>query len=95
MNDYILFKNPIQYDTLSIVQYLFTKGIDVKPKMVIERNYPNYITETPSIYIIATGQLYQGLDLCIEFYEMISNIDNLLIKAGNFKNTYPNFRISG
>jgi len=79
---YILYKNPIQLDTLSIVQYLHYKGILFLPNCIIERNYPPSVTQLPTIYY--KNQYYCGINECIELYENISGIDNILEKARKF-----------
>lgn len=46
---YTLYKNPIQLDTLYIVQYLHYNKINFLPSIIIERNYPQFITDLPTI----------------------------------------------
>lgn len=55
---YILYKKPIQLETLNIVRYLHSHHINLLPDAVYERNYPNNVTELPSILVE-----------CITFYE--------------------------
>ncbi len=88
---YVLYKNPIQYNTLYSVQYLHSIGITFLPNMVIERNYPDNVVDLPSIYY--NDKLYTGLDECISLYEEYSGIDNLLEKANEFKKNNPNYTI--
>ena len=42
---YTLYKNPIQFDTLSIVQYLYANNIVCLPDICIERNHPAWVTQ--------------------------------------------------
>jgi hypothetical protein len=51
---YILYKNPIQLDTLDIVQYLYSRNLDAQPFACIERNFPENITQIPTIYDLET-----------------------------------------
>ncbi len=81
--EYILYKNPIQNDTLAIVQYCKSIGIDILPTLVVERNYPHSITNLPAI--ATRSGVYQGLDKCISFYEKITQIDDILQKAEQWK----------
>ena len=37
---YVLYKKPIQLETLNIVQYLHYKNISFLPNVIIEKNYP-------------------------------------------------------
>ena len=87
---YILYKNPIQLETLAIVQYLHSIGCDVRPFTCIERNHPDWVTELPSIE--TNSKKYIGLNQCISFYEEISNFKNLLSIALQFKNNNPDYR---
>jgi hypothetical protein len=93
MISYILYKNPIQTDTLNIVQYLYFLGIPIIPKHCIERNHPNWAFSLPSIET-ETNDKYIGFDECIKFYEKESGIDNLYYKALIFKINNPSFRIN-
>ena len=88
---YILYKNPIQLDTLYIVQYLHYNNINILPSYIIEKNYPNYITNLPTI--IYNNNIYSGLSEVISFYEQISGIDNILEKAIEFKKQNPKYTI--
>ncbi len=92
---YILYKNPIQLDTLYIVQYLFYLDIILIPHRCIERNHPSEVTRLPSIYSYEDNQWYIGLDECLKFYEMKSKINNILWEANNFKEENPEYRITG
>lgn len=90
--NYILYKNPIQLDTLAIVQYLHSCGCHAQPKYCIERGHPAWVTELPSIETDG-GQRYVGLDQCIQFYEHVSGRSDLLKDALAFKETKRDFRI--
>ena len=88
---YILFKNPIQLDTLAIVQYLYYHKIVFLPNEIVERNYPDFITELPTI--VYDKKIYSGLKHVVELYEQISGINNLLQKAIQFKKENPKYTI--
>ena len=88
---YTLYKNPIQLDTLYIVQYLHYKNIMFLPSIIIERNYPQFVTELPTINY--KNKNYNGLVEIISLYENISGIDNILEKAIEFKNQNPKYTI--
>ena len=88
---YYLYKNPIQLDTLHIVQYLHYKNIKFLPNIIIERNYPPFITHLPTI--IYNKKIYSGLEEVISLYENISGIDNILEKANEFKIQNPKYTI--
>lgn len=93
MDTYILYKNPIQLDTLYIVQYLHSIGINIIPKYCIERNHPKWATELPSIET-KNGQKYIGINACIHFYTQISNIENIMEETQKFKKKNPEYRIN-
>lgn len=88
---YILYKKPIQLETLAIVQYLHSINIFFLPDTIIERNHPSFIKELPSI--IYKDKLYSGLEEVITLYESYSNIENLLEKAIEFKEKNPKYTI--
>lgn len=93
---YILYKNPVQLETLHIVQYLHSLNIHILPASIIERNHPSFITELPTIiHKNKDGSLhtYSGLHQVICFYEEISGISNLLEKANEFKKNNPKYTI--
>ena len=88
---YTLYKNPIQLETLYIVQYLHYKNIMFLPSIIIERNYPQFVTELPTINY--KNKIYNGLVEIISLYENISGIDNILEKAIEFKVQHPKYTI--
>ena len=88
---YTLYKNPIQFDTLYIVQYLHYNKISFLPSSIIERNYPHFVTNLPTI--IYDNCIYSGLTEIISLYEKISGIDNILEKALEFKKQNPKYTI--
>ena len=74
---YILYKNPIQLETLYIVQYLNYNNIDFLPNIIIEKNYPNFVKNLPTIYY--KNKFYNGLEEVISLYENILNLGFSLI----------------
>lgn len=88
---YTLYKNPIQLDTLYIVQYLHYNKINFLPSIIIERNCPQFITDLPTIKY--NNCIYSGLTEVISLYENISGIDNILEKALEFKKQNSNYTI--
>jgi hypothetical protein len=94
METYTLYKNPIQLDTLAIVQFLHSIGIHLVPNACIERNHPGWVTELPSIET-SDGRRYVGYDACIEFFQETTQITDLQQKSALFKLENPSFRIHG
>jgi hypothetical protein len=92
MDTYILYKNPIQTDTLAIVQYLHSNGINIIPTHCIERNHPIWAVELPSIET-TDGKKYVGLNQCIEFYQHATGKNNILKEALVFKQYNPDYKI--
>jgi hypothetical protein len=87
---YTLYKEPMSLDTLYIVQYLHAHGTTLIPKYIIERNHG--VSVLPSV---AHGdKLYLGLLEVVKFYENASGISNLLIKAREWKENNPDYRIT-
>lgn len=92
MREYILYKHPIEIETLYIVQYLYSINIDIRPKFCIERNHPNWVI-LPSIQT-TEGEKYIGIKECIYFYEKYSNINDLLYKSMLHKELNQYYRIN-
>jgi hypothetical protein len=57
---YVLYKNPIQLETLHIVQYLYQENVHFLPSIIIERSYPIFITNLPTI--LYNDNLYMSLE---------------------------------
>ena len=90
---YILYKNPVQLDTLAIVQYLSFLGQPCLPSQIIERNHPAWVTDLPSI-LADDGKVYIGLRECEQYYCKTSGESNLLDRAVAFKTNNPNYRVN-
>lgn len=88
---YVLYKNPIQIETLNIVQYLHYNKISFLPHTIIERSHPSFVKELPTI--VYNNKTYSGLSQVISLYEEISGISNLLEKANEFKKNNPKYTI--
>ena len=91
---YTLYKNPIQPDTLDIVQYLASLGVNLQPSSIIERGHPPEVLPLPSIVDTEKMLLYRGLEGCVQFYEDQSGIQGILQKARLFKAKNPNYHTS-
>ena len=89
---YTLYKQPIQTETLAIVQYLYHEGYNALPTVIIERCIPKQL-ELPCIYDYETNELHEGLDACIAYYEQNTSIVDLAAKATAFKEANPSYRI--
>ena len=92
--EYDLFKLPIQLDTLGIVQYLYSRGVDARPNTIVERNHAPEATALPTIRDRRDGTWYVGLAECVRFYETRSGIADIIEQAESFKMTSPSFRIT-
>lgn len=89
---YTLYKNPIQTDTLAIVQYLYHNNIFLLPTVIIEKNHPRNLV-LPAIYDHYCNELFEGIDECVRFYENYTGITQLLDNALSFKAANPDFHI--
>ena len=77
----------------NIVRYLYAMDIaDIRPKTIIERNFPLNITQLPTIHIF--GFTIFGLQNITSYYEKLLNQTNLLVKSTEFANLNPNYRIN-
>lgn len=84
---YILYKNPVQFETLAIVQYLYSLGIDMRPNVILEQGHPKECVVLPSIMDVSNNMYYSGLEECIAFFETHTGMTDLLAKAQQFKST--------
>lgn len=89
-----LYKLPIQLETLIIVQYLYSLGIDMKPDKIIERNHNSNACVLPTIHDHSTNKWHIGLAECIHYYESNSGINELYTRAIEFKKQLPTYRIN-
>lgn len=103
MDQYILYKNPEQLNTLHIVQYLhFVKGVTALPLFCVERNHPAWAQDLPCIYNVTTNERYVGLIECVAFFRLLlweqgfpgEEHESLLKDATSWKLENPNARIS-
>jgi hypothetical protein len=91
--NYTLYKNPISFDTLYIVQYLYKNNIDMRPKIIIERNWPQEVTELPSIKF--GNELYIGFEQVVDFYQKYSGIQDLVARSKEFREvSHKDYRIN-
>lgn len=72
MVNYILYKYPIQFETLTMVQYIhFVKKLTLLPLYCIERNHPSWTHDTlPCIHDLDHNIYYKGLRECEYFYRL-------------------------
>ena len=89
---YILYKQPVQLETLCVVQYLHSIGIEMLPLRCVERNHPAWARVLPSI-ADDRGDVHVGMAACIAYYERRSGVEGLLAKAQAFKAARPDYRV--
>jgi hypothetical protein len=75
---YFVYKKPIQLETLHIVQYLHFHGVCLQQYL-----NANIRTELPTIR--CNGQQFSGLTEVVGFFERMSNVQDLLAKATEWK----------
>ena len=77
---YILYKSPSFLDnigckeSLDIVRYVhFKYGIDIRPDIIYERNYPREVTKIPSIALGIRDELiyFVGRNETLQWYDTI------------------------
>lgn len=90
---YTLYKHPVQNDTLAIVQYCHSKGINVIPVNCIERNHNLPEEELPAVFDHTSNTLFKGLSHVVGFYESLTGIPDILKHALKFKSHHPEYRI--
>ena len=84
----ILFKDNYNTDCnklLYLVRYLKKeKGIDIRPKFIIGRHFPEYVEGIlPSLLI--DGNLYKGLNDIIMYYENKLHLRDLMVHSEQFR----------
>ena len=91
---YVLYKNPIQKDTLTLVRFLHSSGVEnAPPSAIYERGWPDWVTELPSIQTTESGgdQRFVGLAACVRFFETCTGVTDLWQKASS--GCDPDYRI--
>lgn len=80
---YILYKlkDPESNAILNIINYLDNLNYDLHPCEIIEEDYPDWVTELPSIYDIENETLYRGETNVIQYYTNMTNIIHLKDKS--------------
>jgi len=77
----------------NITRYLYSLDIDMRPKTIIERHFPEDITILPTL-VLENNVFLEGLDSIINYYEQHFNINNLLLRSNRFKDLNPNYKIT-
>ncbi|ARF08254.1 hypothetical protein Catovirus_1_304 [Catovirus CTV1] len=96
MKSDLLFKQHDNKDCetlLNISRYLYAKyKVDIRPKMIVERNFPANIKVLPTI--VMNGELFEGLNKIVAHYEKILKITNIIKDSEQFCKNNPNYRIT-
>jgi hypothetical protein len=90
---YILYKNPIQLDTLAIVRFIHFSGKPVIPRYCVEINHPKWVVNLPSIEEY-NGNRHVGINEVVKYYESKTGITDLLKKSEEFSNKFPLYTIN-
>jgi hypothetical protein len=93
---YILYKNPVQSDTLAQVQYLHWLGHEHgRPCQIVERNHPEWAAaHLPSVQDVGTGARHVGAAACTAYLQDRFGVDELASKAAAWKAAHPEYRIA-
>lgn len=79
---YVLYKRPVQPETLLWVRWLFHAcGIDARPSVIVEREHPGWVTSLPSIKDLDDGKTYVGLDACVQFLEHKTGVRDIVERS--------------
>jgi hypothetical protein len=92
--EYNLHKAPVQLETLRVVQYLHSLGIDLRPTLIFERNHSERATSLPAIHDVRADEWHVGIDACLRFYEKHAAIENIMPLAADFSARNQGFRIN-
>ena len=76
-----------------LVRYLYTKNIEIRPKNIIERNFPLQIKGIVPSILTKDGKYILGLINIIDYYNKILNRTDLMDKAKKFRKINPEYRI--
>lgn len=85
---YALCKNPVQLDTLNIVRYLHSIGVEARPSVVYERNHPAWATCLPAVLDLDTTMRHCGFDAVVRYLEDRSGVCDLALKPAVFDSDY-------
>lgn len=78
---------------LNLSRYLFSEKIDTRPLSVVEREFPAFVTNLPTIVFI-NGYRVSGYKEIVKHYERMLSIDDLENKSEKFTKNNPDYRIT-
>ena len=92
---YVLYKNPVQPDTLAVVRYLHSvlPTLAACPAACVERNHPPRVTELPAVHDLDTDEWFVGPARCVEFFEARSGLSDLARLSREFAEAHEGYRI--
>lgn len=98
--NYVLHKNAVQLDTLSVIRYLHSRHapqLSVTPTACVERNWPDWVVQLPSIECSTDGRRYVGMGECVRFWSALADEDEstLLANATLFAQRNPGYTTHG
>lgn len=97
MRPFRLFKKHDNEDCdklLWVTRYLYSIGINVRPKTVQERLFPAKVTSIPAIELTSDGSVICGYQNIVGYYSRELSIESLESKVEEFKKNNPDYRIS-
>jgi len=77
----------------NVVRYLYNEGYDVRPKAIIERNFPPCIDTDKLPIIIINNRCITGLHDIVTRLELLCDISELLERSEYFAKCKPDYRI--
>jgi hypothetical protein len=89
---YTLYYDPTDKDVLIIMEYLDSLGIPVIPEKYNDAEIPIWVSKFPAIE--TAKEKFVGIAKCVNFYENLSSITNLLMKAKDFKASNPKYKMT-
>ena len=92
---YVLYKNPVQPDTLAVVRYLHSvlPTLAACPAACVERSHPPRVTELPAVHDLDTDEWFVGPARCVEFFEARSGLSDLARLSREFAEAHEGYRI--
>lgn len=95
MRPHKLYRRPDEEANASllwITHYLYSIGVNVRPRNTQERLFPAKVVETPAIELTVGGPTICGLEDIIDYYSRELQIKDLISKAEEFKKNNPQFK---
>lgn len=81
-------------ELLWVTRYLYSIGVNVRPREMQERLFPAKVVSTPAIELTPDGPVVCGYQNILNYYAREFGVESLENKVKEFKKNNPEYRIS-